>query len=139
MNSQDIKNLPDSPGVYYFLDSKKRILYIGKATSLRDRVRSYFSNDIAVTRGPKIVGMLEECTDITFEKTDSVLEALLLEAHLIKKYQPKFNQLLKDGNPFIYLLFSTEGLNRIVLLNGASPLKLMRFVVVCKKKIIYSK
>ena len=85
-----VSKLPDTPGVYQFL-YKGKILYIGKATSLRDRVRSYFSKDIATTRGPLIVKMLSEFDTIDHIKTDSVLEALILEAHLIKKYQPKYN------------------------------------------------
>lgn len=116
-----IKKFPETPGVYFFRRTKgtsSDILYIGKATSLRDRVRSYFSNDIAATRGPKIVGMLEECTDITFEKTDSVLEALLLEAHLIKKYQPEFNTKEKDNKSFYYVVITKEDFPRVLLVRG---------------------
>jgi excinuclease UvrABC nuclease subunit len=107
--------------VYFFRRTKgtsSDILYIGKATSLRDRVRSYFSNDIAVTRGPKIVGMLEECTEVTFEKTDSVLEALLLEAHLIKKYQPEYNTKEKDNKSFYYVVITKEDFPRVLLVRG---------------------
>ena len=89
-----IAKLPDSPGVYFFKRGKE-ILYIGKATSLRDRVRSYFSSDITVTRGPLISKMLDQFDNIDFQKTDSVLEALILEAHLIKKHQPKANTMEK--------------------------------------------
>lgn len=116
-----IKKFPETPGVYFFRRTKgtsSDILYIGKATSLRDRVRSYFSNDISETRGPKIVGMLEECTDITFEKTDSVLEALLLEAHLIKKYQPEYNTKEKDNKSFYYVVITKEDFPRVFLVRG---------------------
>jgi len=116
-----IKKFPKTPGVYFFKrvkNNKTNILYIGKATSLRDRVRSYFSNDIAITRGPKIVGMLEECTEITFEKTDSVLEALLLEAHLIKKYQPEYNTKEKDNKSFYYVVITKEDFPRVLLVRG---------------------
>lgn len=123
-----IKKFPETPGVYFFrsrssrtrgdVGSTSRILYIGKATSLRDRVRSYFSNDIAATRGPKIVGMLEECTEITFERTDSVLEALLLEAHLIKKYQPEYNTKEKDNKSFYYVVITKEDFPRVLLVRG---------------------
>ena len=125
---ESIKKFPETPGVYFFrartprtrggVGSTSRILYIGKATSLRDRVRSYFSNDIFETRGPKIVGMLEECTDITFEKTDSVLEALLLEAHLIKKYQPEYNTKEKDNKSFYYVVVAKEDFPRVLLVRG---------------------
>lgn len=125
---ETIKKFPDTPGVYFFrarasrtrgdVGSTSRILYIGKATSLRDRVRSYFSNDIFETRGPKIVGMLGECTDVTFEKTDSVLEALLLEAHLIKKYQPEYNTKEKDNKSFYYVVITKEDFPRVLLVRG---------------------
>ena len=85
---EQIKNLPDSPGVYFFKKDLE-ILYIGKATSLRDRVRSYFSKDLMFSRGPLIVSLIEKADSIEYEKTDSVLEALILEANLIKKYKPK--------------------------------------------------
>ncbi len=85
-----ISKLPDTPGVYQFQRGKD-ILYIGKATSLRDRVRSYFNIDIAESRGPYILKMLQDFKKIDFIKTDSVLEALVLEAFLIKKFQPKYN------------------------------------------------
>ena len=92
MNSQAIKKkiatFPDSPGVYQFKRGKgnnSKILYIGKATSLHDRVRSYFNPDIVNTRNPLISKMLSEFDDITYQKTNSVLEALILEAYLIKK------------------------------------------------------
>ncbi|MDE2021991.1 MAG: nucleotide excision repair endonuclease, partial [Patescibacteria group bacterium] len=83
-------DLPDEPGVYFFKKGRK-ILYIGKAASLRDRVRSYFSADLMSGRGPSIVKMAEEADAVDFQTTDSVLEALILEANLIKKHQPPYN------------------------------------------------
>jgi excinuclease ABC subunit C len=87
MQSQDIKKLiaklPDTPGVYQFKRAGG-ILYIGKATSLRDRVRSYMSKTVLDTRSPLVAKMLSQFDDIEVIKTDSVLEALVLEAHLIK-------------------------------------------------------
>jgi len=93
MKSQDLAKvrLPNSPGVYFFRNGAKKPLYIGKATSLRSRVRSYFDHDIARTRGPHIELMLEMAKMVDFIKTDSVLEALILEARFIKKHQPKYN------------------------------------------------
>ena len=104
--------LPDSPGVYFFLGP--HILYIGKATSLKDRVKSYFSQDIAVTRGPKIVRMLELAQDIKWQETDSVLEALLLEAQLIKKHQPAYNTAEKDDKSFNYVVITKEKFPRVL-------------------------
>ena len=122
MISQDIKNLikklPDTPGVYFFRQKSGGILYIGKATSLRDRVRSYFSQDIATTRGPKIVAMLEAFEDIDFQSTDSVLEALILEANLIKKYQPPYNTAQKDNKSFSYVVITKEDFPRVLLARG---------------------
>ena len=124
MNSQDLKkfNLPDAPGVYFFLGhrfsrsdlkgsqgqtfSRGKILYIGKATSLKDRVKSYFARDILTTRSPFIVKMLEEARRIEFIETGSVLEALILEASEIKKHQPIYNSKEKDDNSYNYVSIS---------------------------------
>jgi hypothetical protein len=92
MKSQDLKklNIPDKPGVYFF-KRENNILYIGKATSLRSRVRSYFGKDLIATRGPVILDMTVQANTLKWEVTDSVLEALILEAELIKQHQPKYN------------------------------------------------
>ena len=79
--------LPDKPGVYFFLKGKE-ILYIGKATSLKDRVKSYFGKDLIETRGPIILDMVFKADKIDWKETDNVLEALILEANLIKKFSP---------------------------------------------------
>ena len=104
MNLKDFKKikLPNSPGVYFFYKGKS-ILYIGKATSLKDRVKSYFGKDLIETRGPLLVDMVFHADNIRFEKTDSVLEALILEAELIKKYQPKYNTKEKSDKSFNYV------------------------------------
>ena len=83
-------DVPEEPGVYRFQQGR-RILYIGKATSLHDRVRSYFASDLSDARSSAIVGMVAEADSITWEQTDSVLEALILEANLIKKLEPPHN------------------------------------------------
>ena len=72
---EKIKTFPKTPGVYKFLDAQKIVLYIGKATSLRDRVKQYFSGQD--TRGERIERLVEESADINVQETDSVLEALL--------------------------------------------------------------
>lgn len=99
--------LPDAPGVYLFKKGKT-ILYIGKATSLRDRVRSYFSNDIIKTRGPRIIDMVTQATTVDHVTTDSVLEALILESTLIKKHKPKYNILEKDDKSYAYVVITKE-------------------------------
>src|SRR3989344_1409870 len=92
MRREELKKyqLPDAPGVYLFKKGRQ-ILYIGKAASLRDRVRSYFSNDLVRGRGDAIVGMVAEADRVSYQKTDSVLEALIVEANLIKRHEPQYN------------------------------------------------
>lgn len=104
MQSQELKkfNIPDKPGVYFFLKGKD-ILYIGKATSLKDRTKSYFGKDIINTRGPLILDMVFKADSIKWQETDSVLEALILEANLIKKHQPYYNTKEKDDKSFNYV------------------------------------
>lgn len=87
MKKQDLAKLklPDSPGVYFWKDKDGNILYIGKATNLKDRTMSYFAKDIAETRGLRIVNMVLAADTVTYQVTGSVLEALLLENVLIKK------------------------------------------------------
>ncbi len=109
------KGLPDVPGVYFFMGPRGKLLYIGKATSLTDRVKSYFVSDIARTRGPKIVSMLEQAKSVRWQVTDSVLEALLLEAHLIKKHQPPYNTDVKDDKSWNQVVVTQERFPRILL------------------------
>lgn len=112
------KDLPDSPGVYIFRGLKNKILYIGKATSLKDRVRSYFNKDIVETRSPLVFKMLSLFKKIDHIKTDSVLEALVLEAHLIKKYQPEANIKEKDNRSFNFVIITKESFPRVLIVRG---------------------
>jgi excinuclease ABC subunit C len=119
MTSQELKklNLPDSPGVYFFRD-KKGVLYIGKATSLKDRVKSYFNKDLINSRGPRLTSMLDQAVNITWQATDSVLEALLLETALIKKHQPKYNAKEKDDKSYWHVVITKEDFPQILQLRG---------------------
>ena len=119
MNSQELKNqnLPDTPGVYFFKKGKE-ILYIGKATSLRDRTRSYFSNDLIKTRGPAILDMITQADNVNIEETDSVLEALILETNLIKKHKPHYNVKEKDDRSYNYVIITDENFPRIFVMRG---------------------
>lgn len=134
------EGLPDVPGVYFFLGSPKsndegdlgstefsskggvgakgEVLYIGKATSLRDRVKSYFMQDMLLTRGPKIVRMRELAMDIKWQETDSALEALLLEANLIHKYRPTYNTDAKDDKSWNYIVITKEKFPRVLVERG---------------------
>jgi len=111
--------LPETPGVYIFLGANnKEIFYIGKATSLRARVASYFRADLVSTRGPIISGMVEKARSIDFIETDSVLEALILEAALIKKHQPPYNTKEKDNKSFNYVVITKEDFPRVITMRG---------------------
>lgn len=112
------KKLPDTPGVYFFLGSRQKILYIGKATSLKGRVRSYFAADLMDTRGRRIVKMVEQAKRLDFRKTDSVLEALILEANLIKTHKPLYNINEKDDKSFTYVVITKEAFPRVLLVRG---------------------
>ena len=94
------------------------VLYVGKATSLRDRVRSYFDDDLIATRGPRIVDMVTKADRVAFETTPTVLEALVREAALIKKYQPKANVEGKDDKSFLYAVVTDEEIPRVLIVRG---------------------
>ena len=124
---EQVKKFPDTPGVYLFMRKEKsergkgkksKILYIGKATSLRDRVKSYFAKDIREARSPLIEKMVTESDALEYEEADSVLEALILEANLIKRYQPEYNTKEKDGKSFNYVVITKEEYPRVFTLRG---------------------
>jgi len=119
MIRKDLKqfDLPDEPGIYQFRDGRK-ILYIGKAASIRDRVRSYFSPDLIDGRGAHIVSMVEKANGLKWQETHSVLEALILEANLIKQYMPPYNAASKDNKSFNYLVITKEDFPRVVVVRG---------------------
>lgn len=112
MKIENLKKLklPDAPGVYFFFQGKE-IIYIGKATSLKDRTKSYFSEDLIATRGPLLVDMVFHADKVKWQETDSVLEALILEASLIKKYQPKYNTKEKSDKSFNYVIITKPARN----------------------------
>ena len=101
-----LKRLPDRPGVYLMKDARGDVVYVGKAQSLRNRVRSYWQKQ-AVGRGPgdihRIREVIDRVTDVEVTEVDSVSEALLLEANLIKRYKPRFNVRLKDDKSYPYI------------------------------------
>jgi excinuclease UvrABC nuclease subunit len=115
----DLKNLeiPKTPGVYLFKKGGE-ILYIGKATSLADRTKSYFGRDLIETRGPRIVQMVEEADTLEWQESDSVLEAVILEAKLIKKHLPPANVKEKDDKSYKYVVITKEEFPRVLLVRG---------------------
>jgi excinuclease ABC subunit C len=116
MKRQDLEKvgLPDAPGVYFFRDVDGNILYIGKATSLKDRVRSYFNPDLIQSRGLRLVTMITAADTITFQETGSVLEALLLESKLIKEHTPMYNAREKDNKSFTCVVITKEKFPRVL-------------------------
>ena len=109
--------IEDSPGVYFF-QKEKDILYIGKATLLKERVKSYFSTDLIKTRGMLLVDMVAKADSIKFQKTNSVLEALLLETELIKKNKPYYNTKEKDDKSYSYIEITEEEFPVIRIVRG---------------------
>ena len=103
--SATLANLPDRPGVYLMKDTQGAVLYVGKAQSLRQRVRSYWQRQAAGGRGEvhRIRQAIGRVADLEVTEVDSVSEALLLEANLIKRYKPRFNVRLKDDKSYPYI------------------------------------
>lgn len=103
---EELKKLPNKPGVYFMHDQADTIIYVGKAVNLRNRVRSYFREKIG--RGPWIDKMVSQIARFEYIVTDSELEALVLENNYIKEYNPKYNTLLKDGKTYPYIKVTVE-------------------------------
>jgi len=99
-------NIPISPGSYQFFNKKDEIIYIGKAANLKSRVLSYWQK--STEHSPAKSAMMKQIAKVKWIETDSEIEALLLEANLIKKYQPYFNVLMRDDKRFVYLKISLE-------------------------------
>ena len=97
---QKLKTLPDNPGVYLMKNSSGKIIYVGKAVVLKNRVRQYFRKTDKTAR---IENMVSQIDDFEYIITDTEDEALILECTLIKKYKPKFNVLLKDDKTYPYI------------------------------------
>jgi len=108
------ERLPDRPGVYLFKDAKGQVVYIGKAASLRSRVRSYFQESRA--REPKTDALVRQIRDLDFIVTDNELEALILESNLVKKHRPRYNIILRDDKHYPFLKLTTnEDFPRLVV------------------------
>ena len=105
---EELKKLPSQPGVYIMHDEKDAIIYVGKAISLKNRVRQYFQS--SRNKGAKIEQMVTHISRFEYIVTDSELEALVLECNLIKEHRPKYNTMLKDdkGYPFIKVTVDEE-------------------------------
>jgi len=98
------KKLPKSSGVYLFSDKNKKVLYVGRAVNLRRRVLNYFLESI----DPRIKEMVNVSNSLKYHQTDNLLEAIILEANLIKKHWPKYNVKDKDNRSFVYIIIPKE-------------------------------
>ncbi len=123
----DISNLPESPGVYIYKDHTKKVLYVGKAVNLKNRVKSYFQNIEALS--PKTQAMISKIADIEHINVENEIEALLLEADLIKRYRPPYNITLKDDKFYKYIKI---GKNKLPTPDGES--KTISKIVTSRKK-----
>jgi len=105
-----LKNLPAKPGVYQFIDEKGKVIYIGKAKILRNRVKSYFHKNV---NSAKTLAMVNKVNDLELIVTDNEIEALVLENNLIKQYKPRYNINLKDDKSFPFIKVTNEPFPRI--------------------------
>lgn len=117
------KSLPETPGVYLMKDGAGRILYVGKAGNLRRRVSSYFERP----HDTRIQALVARIKKIEHRKTDTALEALILEAELIKKLTPPFNIREKDDKSFLYIEITKEPFPRVMLVRGKDAERGRRF------------
>jgi len=111
-----LTDLPREPGIYRMLDSKRKVLYIGKARNLRKRVSSYFQRK---PESPRTEAMVRQIRDIELVITTSEAEALILEHNLIKQLKPRYNVLLKDSKSYPYILLTDEKHPRLKLYRGS--------------------
>ncbi len=111
-NALDIKlgNLPSTPGIYQFKDKNGKIIYVGKAKNLRNRVRSYFMSKPV---GPRLTKMISLIRDVEVINTDSEVESLILEMNMIKQLKPRYNVNLKDDKSFPYIVITNEPYPRV--------------------------
>lgn len=110
---ENLKKLPDCPGVYMHKDKLGQVIYVGKAISLRNRVRQYFQS--SSRQEPKVRAMVSHIAEFEYITCSSEMEALILECNLIKKYMPKYNVLLRDDKTYPYIMITvSEDYPRVV-------------------------
>ena len=109
---ENLKKLPDCPGVYMHKDKLGNIIYVGKAISLKNRVRQYFQSSRHMD--PKVRSMVSQIAEFEYIKVASEMEALILECNLIKKHRPKYNILLRDDKSYPYIKITNEAFPRVI-------------------------
>src|SRR3989338_3756131 len=107
--------LPDSPGVYFYYDADGALLYVGKATSLKKRVGSYFAKQ----QEGRLEELVSRIAQIEYQETPTVIEALVLEANEIKARKPAFNILQRDDKTYLFLAITNEDFPRVLLMRGS--------------------
>jgi excinuclease ABC subunit C len=125
--AEKLANLPQIPGVYQFKDTTGEIIYVGKAKNLRSRVGSYFH--LSVAPESKTAALVARINDIDYIQVESEFDAIILEAELIKKYQPKYNIIQKDDRSYLYIVFRKEKL----VLRGNSPKLVLQKIITARK------
>ena len=103
---EELKKLPDKPGVYIMKDEKDEIIYVGKAKNLKKRVRQYFQS--SKNNPPKVNALVKNIYEFEYIIVDNEVEALILEANLIKKHKPRYNILLRDDKQYPYIKITTN-------------------------------
>src|SRR5215813_12307977 len=103
---EKVRGFPTTPGVYLMKDAQGRVIYVGKAVNLRSRAGSYFNKAAAIDA--RTAELVKEICDIDYVPCDSEVDALLMEARLVKDVQPRFNSELKDDKTFPYLQITTR-------------------------------
>jgi excinuclease ABC subunit C len=132
MNSslaEKLKNLPNRPGVYQFKNDQGKIIYVGKAKNLKNRVGSYFHIDLS--NGTKTSALVARINDIELIEVESEFDALILEAELIKKYKPKYNIIQKDDKTYLYIIIRNETFEL-----GSEKITLPKLITVRKTELL---
>ncbi|MBM4161941.1 MAG: excinuclease ABC subunit C, partial [Ignavibacteria bacterium] len=108
---EKLDSLPTRPGVYQFKSAEGKVVYVGKAQNLRSRVRQYFQKSRAVD--PKLDALVSKIADVELMVTDSEVEALILEANLVRRLKPRYNISLKDDKSYPYIVITNEPFPRV--------------------------
>ncbi len=109
-----LQEVPNKPGVYFWLDKNKQVLYVGRATSLKSRLSQYFQKNIE----SRIAEMVTTAQDLRWTVCDSLLEAIILEAKYIKEYWPKYNIVDRDNRSFLYIVIPTGDYPKPIIVRG---------------------
>jgi excinuclease ABC subunit C len=110
----NLKEIPSQPGVYFWLNKDEKVLYVGRATSLKNRLSQYFQKDIE----PRIAEMVNTACNLRWLVCDTLLEAIILEAKYIKEYWPKYNIVDRDNRSFLYIVIPSGDYPKPIIVRG---------------------